>query len=418
MPSALRALTRDAWLLMATRSLRLFGYGALSVVLVLYLVELGLSEAQIGVLLTATLVGDTAISLWLTTRADRFGRRRMLAVGAALMTTAAVVFAATDRWWLLLLAGTIGVISPSGHEVGPFLSIEQAALSHVVTDRTRTAVFAWYSLVGSMATALGALVGGGIAQASQRWLTLADAYRMVVLLYAAVGLLLAVLFASLSRGAEASPSPIGTSVRFITLARITGLDRSRGVVTKLAALFALDAFGGGFVVQSFTAYWFHLRFGAEPAMLGAIFLWANVLAGCSALVASRLASRFGLINTMVATHLPSNVLLLLIPVMPTLPLAIAVMLARFSISQMDVPARQSYVMAVVRPEERSAAGGITGVARTLGAAISPLFVGVMFARPELINLPFFIAGTLKIAYDLLLYRAFVTQRTPEESARA
>ena len=194
-----------------------------------------------------------------------------------------------------------------------------------------------------------------------------------------------------------------------TLAGLSGLDRSRRVVVELAALFALDSFAGGFVVQSFAAYWFYLRFGVNPATLGAIFFWANILAGVSALVAARLAAQFGLIRTMVATHLPSNVLLIMVPLMPTLPMAIVVLWVRFSISQMDVPARQSYIMAVVAPDERSAAGGITNVARTLGAAISPLFVGFMFARPSLINLPFFNAGTLKIAYELLLYRAFATR---------
>ena len=185
-------------------------------------------------------------------------------------------------------------------------------------------------------------------------------------------------------------------------------------MVKLSALFALDAFGGGFVIQSFAAYWFYLRFGVNPGTLGAIFFWANIFAGISALLASRLAARFGLIKTMVATHLPSNILLILVPLMPTLPLAVAVLLVRFGISQMDVPTRQSYLMAVVTPAERSAAAGITGVARTIGASMSPLFVGVMFARPALISLPFFIAGTLKIVYDLLLYRAFVAVEPPEE----
>jgi MFS family permease len=407
-------LTRDAWLLFATRFIRLLAYGALSVVLVFYLVGLGLSEAQTGLLLTSTLIGDTVVSLLLTTRADRIGRRRMLVIGAALMTAAGLVFASTGNWWLLVLAGTIGVISPSGGEVGPFLSIEQAALSHIVTDRTRTRVFAWYSLTGSVATALGALVGGSIARALQQTaMPPVSAYRAVVLLYAVFGVVLAVLFSRLSRAAEAST--LGEKKAFrATLAGLSGLDRSRAVVMRLSALFALDSFGGGFVVQSFAAYWFYLRYGVNPATLGAIFFWANIFAGVSALLASRLASRIGLINTMVATHLPSNILLILVPLMPTLPLAIAVLLVRFSISQMDVPTRHSYIMAVVTPEERSAAGGITGVARTLGAAISPLFVGFMFARPRLINLPFFIAGTLKIVYDLLLYRAFITVRAPEE----
>jgi predicted MFS family arabinose efflux permease len=192
---------------------------------------------------------------------------------------------------------------------------------------------------------------------------------------------------------------------------VLGLGRSRSVVLRLAALFALDSFAGGFVVQSFAAYWFYLRFGVDPATLGAIFFGANVLAGISALAASRLAARFGLIRTMVFTHLPSNVLLILVPLMPSLPLAVAVLFARFSISQMDVPTRQSYLMAVVGPEERSAAGGITGVARTLGAGLAPIVAGLLFSRPSLISVPFFIAGTLKIVYDLLLYRGFVAADT-------
>ena len=413
-PTALQHLTRDAWLLFATRFVRLFAYGSLSVVLVFYLVGVGLSQPQIGVLLTLTLAGDTVVSLVLTTRADRIGRRRMLMAGAVLMAAAGLVFAWTRNLWLLVLAGTVGVISPSGQEVGPFLPIEQAALSHVVTDRTRTEVFAWYTLAGSLATALGALAGGAATRVLQETMMQpVSSYRMVVVLYAALGVILAVLFSRLSRAAEATT--LGEKEAFrATFVGLSGLDRSRDVVMRLSALFALDSFGGGFVVQSFAAYWFYLRFGVDPATLGGIFFWANIFAGISALLASRLASRFGLINTMVATHLPSNILLILVPLMPTLPLAVLVLLLRFSISQMDVPTRQSYIMAVVSPEERSAAAGITGVARTIGAAISPLFVGFMFARPALINLPFFIAGSLKIAYDLLLYRAFVTVHPPEE----
>ena len=416
MPNAFNQLTRDAWLLFAARFTRLFAYGALSVVLVLYLVRLGLTESQTGLLLTATLLGDTVVSLFLTTRADRLGRRRMLMVGAVLMSAAGLVFASTRQWWLLLLAGTIGVISPSGHEVGPFLSIEQAALAHVVTDRTRTTVFAWYALAGSVASALGALAGGSIVRLlAGASLEPVGAYRAVVLLYAALGALMALAFARLSGASE--PDVPGEPVASRSaLADMSGLKESRQTVGRLSALFALDSFGGGFVVQSFCAYWFHLRFGVDPGVLGAIFFWANLVAGLSALAAARLASRFGLINTMVATHLPSNVLLILVPLMPTLPLAIATLLARFSISQMDVPARQSYVMAVVAREERAAAAGITGVARTMGAAISPLFVGILFDRPAWINVPFFIAGALKITYDLLLYRAFIALRPPEESA--
>jgi MFS family permease len=416
-PAALQRLSRDAWLLFATRFIRLLAYGSLSVVLVFYLIGIGLSEPQTGMLLTLTLAGDTFVSLYLTTRADRIGRRRMLVVGALLMAAAGLVFASTTMLWLLVFAGTVGVISPSGNEVGPFLSIEQAALSHVVTDRTRTEVFAWYTLTGSLATALGALAGGTATRVLQNAnMAPVSSYRGVVILYAAIGIVLAVLFSRLSRAAEATT--LGEKKAFqLTFGGLSGLDRSRGVVMKLSALFALDSFGGGFVVQSFAAYWFYLRFGVNPATLGVIFFWANIFAGISALLASRLAARFGLIKTMVATHLPSNILLILVPLMPTLTSAVLVLLVRFSISQMDVPTRQSYIMAVVSPEERSAAAGVTGVARTTGAAISPLFVGFMFARPALINLPFFIAGTLKIAYDLLLYRQFVAVRPPEELER-
>ncbi len=414
LPGAFRVLTRDGYLLFVTRFLRLFAYGSLSVVLVFYLIGLGLNASQTGFLLTLTLVGDTVISLYLTTRADRVGRRRMLIVGAILMAAAGLAFACTHNLVLLIIAGTIGVISPSGNEVGPFLSIEQAALSHAVPDRARTEVFAWYTLVGSLATAMGALFAGTITRMLEKTaMTPVGMYRVVVALYALAGVLLAGLFIGLSPAAEAR-SPEETSALPRSLKSFFGVGRSHRVVIKLSSLFALDSFAGGFVVQSFAAYWFYLRFGVNPATLGVIFFWANIFAGISALLAAQLAARWGLINTMVVTHLPSNILLILVPLMPTLWLAVLVLLIRFSISQMDVPTRQSYIMAVVSREERSAAAGITGVARTTGAAISPLFVGFMFARHSWINVPFFIAGTLKIVYDLLLYKEFGALRPPEE----
>jgi MFS family permease len=413
-PIALSALTRDGRLLFVTRFARLFAYGSLSVILVFYLIGLGLTEAQSGLVLTLTLAGDVVVSLLLTTQADRIGRRRMLVIGAFLMAAAGVAFASTRNLFFLILAGTVGVISPSGNEVGPFLSIEQAALSHIVPSPARTEIFAWYTMAGSLATALGALCGGFVTQALQQTsMTPVASYRAVVLVYAALGVLLAFLFTRLSELVEVGAVP-SSSDSTAGIGNVFGITRSRNVVLKLSSLFALDSFAGGFVVQSFAAYWFYLRFGVEPAMLGAIFFWANVFAGISAVVASRLAARIGLVRTMVFTHLPSNILLILVPLMPNLSLAVLVLLLRFSISQMDVPARQSYIMAVVPAEERSAAGGFTGVARTTGAAISPLFVGFLFARPSLISVPFFIAGALKIVYDLMLYREFVTIQPPEE----
>ncbi len=401
-------LSRDGWLLFATRCSRMFAYGLLSVVLVLYLVEVGLQEWEIGLLLSLTLAGDTAISLWLTTTADRLGRRRTLIVGAILMVLAGITFVSTDNWVLLVIAATIGVISPSGNEIGPFLSVEQAALSHIVSDERRTDVFAWYNLVGSFSTALGALVGGLIAEASLHYgLIGAAAYRPVLLAYAGIGMALIGGFSLLSSAIEPSVAENLSSAKITVL----GLHDSRSTVFKLSLLFALDAFGGGFVIQSVIAYWFHLRFQLDPAMLGTIFLFANLLAGVSALAAGWLARQIGLVNTMVFTHLPSNVLLILVPLMPDVSWAIGLLLLRFSISQMDVPTRQAYTMAVVRPDERSAAAGVTAVARSVGASISPMLATILVGSAGWMSVPFFVAGGLKIVYDLLLYRAFSSSKS-------
>jgi MFS family permease len=410
----LRTLTQDGNFLFITRITRMFGYGFLSVVLVLYLEQVGLTKVQIGLLLTLILIGDTIISLWITTNADRIGRRRMLIAGAILMVFAGFLFAITRNFVFLLIAATIGVISPSGYEVGPFLSIEQAALSRIVPNERRTHIFAWYNLVGSFATALGALGGGALVQALQdSGVSALGSYRMIVIGYAVIGLLLGGLFTRLSPAVEirAEADPTSSTSAFKTR---FGLHRSRGVVLKLSALFSIDAFAGGFVLQSILAYWFHVRFNVQPAILGSIFFGANILAGLSALSAAWVASKIGLIRTMVFTHIPSNILLILVPLMPNLPLAIAMLLVRFSISQMDVPTRQSYTMAVVAPDERSAAAGITGIARTTGASLSPVFTGPLLANAALLSVPFFLSGGLKIIYDLLLYRNFKAIKPPEE----
>jgi MFS family permease len=401
----------DIPLLFVTRAVRLLAYGSMSVVLVLYLDAVGVNEREIGVLLTMTLLGDTAISLWITTAADRAGRKRMLILGAVLMVVGGIVFATTNNFALLLAAATVGVLSPSGNEVGPFLAIEQAALAQNVASERRTQVFAWYHLSGSFATAAGSLACGAVVGwLLARGVDPSDSYRTVFFAYAAAGVVLAVLFLRLSPASEAPPAKAeltGQRLRF-------GLHRSRGVVLRLSALFALDAFAGGFVLQSVMAYWFHVRFGADVQTLGGIFFGANLLAGFSALAAARIARRFGLVNTMVWTHMPSNVLLILVPFMPTLPWAIGMLLLRFAISQMDVPARQSYTAAVVDPDERSAAAGVTGVARTTGAALAPMFAGLLLANPALVGYPFVVSGVLKLVYDGLLFRLFRRVRPPEE----
>jgi predicted MFS family arabinose efflux permease len=272
-------------------------------------------------------------------------------------------------------------------------------------------VFAWYNLTGSVATALGALVGGILAEAAQNaGLLGAASYRLVLFCYAALGGILAAMFLALSPAIEASRAE---STSDSPLPARFGLHRSRRTVFHLSALFAMDAFGGGFIMQSILAYWLHERWGIDAAGLGVVFLGANLLAGVSALAAGWLARRIGLINTMVFTHLPSNVLLILVPLMPTAEWAVALLLVRFSISQMDVPTRQAYTMAVVAPDERAAASGITAVARSIGAAISPAIATRLLAHPQLMSMPLFLAGGIKIVYDVLLWRAFASSQVDE-----
>lgn len=387
----------------------MFAYGILGVILVLYLAATGLAEARIGVLLTLTFLGDAAITLWLSTRADRWGRRRVLVAGAGLMALGGGVLALTGDFTLLLFGATVGVISPTGGEVGPFLAVEQACLAQLIADRDRTRWFAWYNVAGYGATALGALAGGWLAEYFQRggWTALAS-YRLLLGGYGVLGLVIGGLSWQL-----------GTQVEVTAVAakagRFLGLGASRGTVFRLSALFSLDSFGGGFIVQSFLAYWLHRRFGAGEAALGGIFFGANLLSGLSALAAVPLARRIGLVNTMVWTHLPSNVLLMGVPLMPSFGWAVTLLLLRHTISQMDVPTRQSYVNAVVPAEERSAANGVTGTARQLGTALAPLLAGPMLGVAALSSLPFFVAGGLKIIYDLTLWRSFRAVKPPEES---
>lgn len=403
----LPTLTADGWLLFATAGARTFAYGFLSVILGLYLDALGLDAAAIGAVFTAALAGGAVMTIWLTGVADRLGRRRVLRAGAVLMALAGAVFALTDQPALLMVAALLGTISPSGKEVGPFLSVEQAILPQTALDAQRTSAFAAYNVVSSLAGALGALAAGLPALLGVDSLA---GYRLLVWAYAAMALVLLALFSCLSPAAEATPA------KAAGLRPRLGLHRSRGVVARLAALFALDSFAGGFVVQSLVAYWFSLRFGADPAALGLLFFGANLAAALSFFAAAPIARRIGLLNTMVFTHLPSNVLLMLVPLMPSLALAAAMLLLRHLLSQLDVPARQSYIMAVVAPDERSAAAGLTQVARTAAAALAPGFAGATLAAPAL-GLPFLIAGGLKIAYDLAILVAFRHVKPPEEETR-
>lgn len=389
----LRSLQRDGLLILLSRAVRLFAFGAISVVLVLHLASLGWSEAVIGRLLALTMAGDAAVTLLVTLHADRIGRARMLRFGALLMILAGSVLASSKELWLIAPAVFLGTISLNGGEAGPFLAIEQAALTHSLDASHRTTAIAWYILCGSLATAFGTLIVGAIS------------YHAVFLLYAICGLALWIVFGGLTAAIEPQPGE--------SIAPRFGLHRSRSIVLRLAALFMLDTFGSGLVVQSFLAYWLHRHFHATTAMIGSVFFGVSVLAAFSTMAAGRLAARIGLINTMVWTHIPANLLLIALPFMPSLPLAIVILLLRGCLSQMDVPARQSYLMAVVDPDERSAAGGITGLAKSLASAASPPLTGVLFAAGWM-SLPFIAAGALKTLYDLMLWRGFRLLKPPEE----
>jgi MFS family permease len=407
------AVNRDIALLFVARGARMFGYGSVAVLLVLYLARLGLDGGQIGLLLTLTLLGNALVSLWLTTRADRIGRRKVLVAGSVLMVVGGIGFAATDAFAVLLVAATIGVISASGGEAGPFQAVEQAAVSQTLATAQRTRLFAWYTLVGLGATAAGSLATG-VAASAMIAAGLDDllAYRIVLGAYALLGLALIGIFSQVSPAVEAKPS--GGESRSGRL----GLHRSRGVVLRLAGLFVMDSFGTGLALQSFVAYWFHTTYGVGEATLGAIFFAGNVLAAASTLAAPRIAARIGLVNTMVFTHLPSNLFLVLVPLMPTLELAVAALMLRFSTSQMDVPTKQSYMMAVVDPDERSAAAGIAGIARIVGLGLAMPLAAPLYTTISLAALPFLVAGGLKATYDLLLWRAFRKQAAPGERVRA
>jgi MFS family permease len=388
------------------RGLRAFGDGYVSLLLPIYLVELDMSALQVGIIATATLIGSGLLTLLAGLHAYRFAYRTLLMTATLLMAATGFGFAAITSFWPLLLIAFIGTLNPSSGDVSVFLPLEHAMLSRFVEDQRRTAIFARYSLVGALVAAAGALAAGfpdvmrPILQIDTR-----AALQAMFALYGLLGLLSAAIYATLPKeehGTHAAgrhkPGP---------------LKKSKRNVYTLAVLFSLDAFGGGFVVQSMLALWLFQKFQLSTAVTGTIFFWAGLFSALSYLAAVRIADRFGLVNTMVFTHLPANLLLILIPFMPTLSWAIALLLARSLLSQMDVPTRSSYVMAIVPPEERAAAASITTVPRSLASAAGPFLAGYLLSISSF-GWPLVIAGGLKIIYDVLLLRMFRTVRPPEE----
>jgi MFS family permease len=391
---------------LTAKGVRGFGDGFVSLLLPLYLLDLGCSPLQVGIIATATLLGSGLLTLAVGLHAHRWHTRTLLLAAAVLMAATGLGFAFAIDFWPLLVIAIVGTLNPSSGDVSVFLPLEHTVLSHVAGDKDRTHVFARYSLVGTLAAGVGSLAAAlpetvaRIAGMSPR-----ASLQVMFVLYAALGLVVALVYRGLPGTAAAEAS-----------ATVTPLRESRKRVFVLAALFSLDAFGGGFVVQSMVALWLYQRFGMSLELTGVIFFWTGMLTAVSYLVAVRIAARIGLVNTMVFTHLPSSICLILIPFMPAVGYVIALLLIRSALSQMDVPTRSSYVMAIVPPAERPAAASMTSVPRSLASAASPVMAGYLLSVSTF-GWPLIAAGGLKILYDLLLLAYFRNVRPPEERRR-
>ncbi|HEX5165174.1 MAG TPA: MFS transporter, partial [Thermomicrobiales bacterium] len=378
--------TADARVLVAARTVRAFGDGFVSVLLAAWLKEIGFPSWQFGAITTTTLIGSAALTLAIGLLAWRWPRRRLLLSAALLMALTGLGFSAIHDFWPLLLVAFAGTLNPSSGDVSIFLPLEQSLLPQTVADRERTSLFARYGFAATMSAACGALfagVPGFVAERSD--LTLKQALMGMFVLYTLLALVALLLYRQLSPAIEPSEAQPAAP-----------LDESKGTVYRLAALFSIDSFGSGFVVQSLLALWLFERFDISVAAVGTIFFWTGLLSAGSYFIAVRLAQRIGLINTMVFSHLPANLFLMLTPLMPSLPLAIGLLLLRSLLSQMDVPTRNSYVMAVVTPAERPAAASVTAVPRSLATATSPLISGWLLGLTTF-GWPLIIGGGLKIA---------------------
>ncbi len=389
--------------ILAAKAARAFGDGFVSVLLPVYLTALGFSPLQVGAIATATLLGSGIFALGVGYAAHRYHYRTLLLAAALLMAVTGAGFAGLHDFWPLMLVAIVGTLNPSSGDVSVFLPLEHSLMSHVVRDGDRTATFARYSLAGALAAAL-----GSFAAAVPQWLegaaglTPQAALRAMFLAYGALGLACAAIYRGLSPAMEAGVGQVKAP-----------LDRSRGVVYLLAALFSIDAFGGGLVVQSMVALWMFQKFALSAGEVGTVFFATGLLSAGSFIAAVPIARRFGLVNTMVFTHIPANVCLVAIPFMDDLAAVVALLAVRSALSQMDVPTRSSYVMAIVAPHERPAAASVTAVPRSLAAAVSPLVAGYMLTVSGF-GWPLFAAGVVKIAYDLMLLATFRNVKPPEE----
>ena len=375
----------------------------MSLLLPVYLLELGFGTVAIGSIITSTLLGSALLTFWIGLVAHKYQRRSMLRSACLLMIATGAAFAASSEYWPLVIVAFVGTINPTAGDVSLFLPLEQTVLAQSVSAADRTALFARYSLVGTLFGGVGVLMASIPEWLARVWsINHLDATQLMFAAYGVIGLGALSLYSRLSPAVEA---PTVTPV---------ALGPSKGIVYRLTLLFALDSFGSGFFVQSMLALWLYQRFGLSVSTAAAIFFWASICSAVSFLIAVPVAKRFGLINTMVFTHLPANLFLMLLPFAPNLPIAIALLLARGLLQQMDVPTRTSYVMAVVTPEERPAAASATAVPRSLAAAVSPLFAGYLFALSSF-GWPLIIGGALKILYDVLLLVQFRRVRPDGET---
>jgi MFS family permease len=389
--------------LFAARALRDFGDGFVAVLLPAYLLALGFTPLEVGVLSTVSLLGSALVTIGVGFLGAHHDHRQLLLGAAGLMIATGVAFAALDAYALLLLVAFVGTINPSAGSVSIFVPLEHAALTSSVSESNRTKMFARYSLAGALAAAVGALAAAAPDVFGRAGWDRLTVIKAMFVLYALLGLIGGVFYSRIPKR-----PPVANSVA------VSGLGPSRGIVVRLAALFSLDAFAGGLVVQSLLALWLFERFDMSLTAAGAFLFLSGVLSALSFPVAAWLAGRIGLINTMVFTHIPSSIALMLAAIAPTLPLALGLLLIRAALSQMDVPTRSSYVMAVVTERERAAAASFTSVPRSLAAAASPALAGALLAASYQ-TWPLLICGALKITYDLLLLKQFRHVKPPEET---
>lgn len=404
----LQWLSRDGKLLLTARILRTFAYGFLSIVLAIYLKLLGVDDILIGLLLASTLINSVIFTLIASFYADRLGRKRSLIIYAALMSVSGLIFLFTENYVAMIIAALIGTINVTGSETGAFLTIEQAILPQTVKDiQKRNTIFALYNMVGTFAMSAGILLSGVPNLLQQHGLDQISSIKPLFAFYSIIGIAVTITYFLLTREIE----PKNTIKRSLTK---TLSPKSKNIVGKLSGLFAIDSFAGGFVIQSVLSLWFFTKFGADLVTLSYIFSVAGILTAFSFIAAARIADRIGLINTMVFTHIPSNILLILVGFAPSLPLAIGLYLARNALSQMDIPTRQSYIVSIVNDDERTAAAGITNVSRNVAQAISPSLTGyILYSLPSL-AVPFVLGGVLKIIYDISLYLNFRNTKPQNE----